>query len=94
LCICIREVFALNLRRARNAKGLSQEELAHEADVDRSYVSAPERSKYGMGQGPKLHFNRPDRVVGPTGHRQEFIPSSRSGHWVTSLSQTLCWDSG
>jgi transcriptional regulator with XRE-family HTH domain len=43
----IREVFALNLRRARNAKGLSQEALAHEADVDRTYVSALERSKYG-----------------------------------------------
>jgi transcriptional regulator with XRE-family HTH domain len=42
----IREVFALNLRRARNAKGLSQEGLAHEADVDRTYVSALERSKY------------------------------------------------
>ncbi len=42
----IREVFALNLRRARNAKGLSQEALAHEADVDRTYVSALERSKY------------------------------------------------
>jgi transcriptional regulator with XRE-family HTH domain len=42
----IREVFALNLRRARNAKGLSQEALAHEADVDRTYVSALERSVY------------------------------------------------
>jgi transcriptional regulator with XRE-family HTH domain len=40
----IREVFALNLRRARNAKGLPQEALAHEADVDRTYVSALERS--------------------------------------------------
>ena len=42
----IREVFALNLRRARNARGLSQEALVHEADVDRTYVSALERSKY------------------------------------------------
>lgn len=42
----IREVFALNLRRARNAKGLSQEALAHEADVDRTYISALERSEY------------------------------------------------
>ena len=42
----IREVFALNLRRARNARGLSQEALAHEADVDRTYVSALERSVY------------------------------------------------
>ena len=42
----IREVFALNLRRARNARGLSQEALVHEADVDRTYVSALERSEY------------------------------------------------
>jgi transcriptional regulator with XRE-family HTH domain len=42
----IREVFALNLRRARKAKGLSQEALTHEADVDRTYVSALERSEY------------------------------------------------
>ena len=45
-CMDIREVFALNLRRARNAKGLSQEALAHEAEVDRTYVSALERSEY------------------------------------------------
>jgi transcriptional regulator with XRE-family HTH domain len=42
----IREVFARNLRKARNAKGLSQEALAHEAEVDRTYVSALERSQY------------------------------------------------
>ena len=39
----IREVFARNLRKARNARCLSQEALAHEADVDRTYVSALER---------------------------------------------------
>jgi transcriptional regulator with XRE-family HTH domain len=42
----IREVFARNLRKARNAKGLSQEALAHEAQVDRTYISALERSEY------------------------------------------------
>jgi transcriptional regulator with XRE-family HTH domain len=42
----IREVFARNLRKARNAKGLSQEALAHEADVDRTYISALERGVY------------------------------------------------
>jgi transcriptional regulator with XRE-family HTH domain len=42
----IREVFARNLRKARNAKGLSQEALAHEAEVDRTYISALERAKY------------------------------------------------
>jgi transcriptional regulator with XRE-family HTH domain len=42
----IREVFARNLRKYRQAKGLSQEALAHEADVDRTYISALERSQY------------------------------------------------
>ena len=42
----IREVFARNLRKARNAKGLSQEALAHEAEVDRTYISALERGRY------------------------------------------------
>ena len=42
----IREVFARNLRKARNARHLSQEALAHEADVDRTYVSALERGVY------------------------------------------------
>ena len=42
----IREVLALNLRRHRRLQGLSQEELAHRADIDRTYISALERSVY------------------------------------------------
>jgi transcriptional regulator with XRE-family HTH domain len=42
----IREVFARNLRKARNAKGLSQEALAYEAGIDRTYISALERGIY------------------------------------------------
>jgi transcriptional regulator with XRE-family HTH domain len=42
----IREVLALNLRKCRRAKGLSQEELADRAKIDRTYVSAIERSVY------------------------------------------------
>ncbi|HVB18368.1 MAG TPA: helix-turn-helix transcriptional regulator [Stellaceae bacterium] len=40
-------MFARNLRQARNARGLSQEALAYEADVDRTYISALERGVYG-----------------------------------------------
>jgi transcriptional regulator with XRE-family HTH domain len=36
---------AWNLRRIRVARGLSQERLAHEADVDRSYVGGLERQE-------------------------------------------------
>jgi transcriptional regulator with XRE-family HTH domain len=42
----IREVLALNLRKCRQAKGLSQEELADRAKIDRTYISAIERSVY------------------------------------------------
>jgi transcriptional regulator with XRE-family HTH domain len=42
----IREAFARNLRLLRQAKGLSQEELAHRADLDRTYISSLERSIY------------------------------------------------
>jgi transcriptional regulator with XRE-family HTH domain len=42
----IREVFARNLRALRHAKGLSQEELAHQAGIDRTYISALERNVY------------------------------------------------
>jgi len=42
----LRDVFARNLRRYRLAAQLSQEALAHEAGVDRTYISALERSVY------------------------------------------------
>ena len=45
----IREVLALNLRKTRQARGLSQEELAHRADIDRTYISALERCVYAAG---------------------------------------------
>lgn len=42
----LREVFARNLRAARLASGLSQEALAHDAGLDRTYISALERGLY------------------------------------------------
>jgi transcriptional regulator with XRE-family HTH domain len=42
----IREVFARNLRKSRHSAKLSQEELPHRAKIDRTYVSALERSLY------------------------------------------------
>lgn len=45
----IREILALNLRKHRQAQGLSQEELAHRADIDRTYISALERKVYAAG---------------------------------------------
>jgi transcriptional regulator with XRE-family HTH domain len=45
----IREVLALNLRKLRRARRLSQEELAHRAEIDRTYISSLERSVYSAG---------------------------------------------
>lgn len=42
----LREVVAVNLRRLRNAQGLSQEELADRADVNRNYVGMLEREEH------------------------------------------------
>jgi len=39
----LRQVFAANLRRLRHARGLSQEALAYEADVNRTYMSKLEK---------------------------------------------------
>lgn len=44
-----REVFAANLRRARHRKKLSQEALADEAGIDRSYLSKLERADTYVG---------------------------------------------
>jgi transcriptional regulator with XRE-family HTH domain len=42
----LREILARNVRRRRRTLGVSQEELAHRAGVDRSYVSHVERCVY------------------------------------------------
>jgi transcriptional regulator with XRE-family HTH domain len=42
----LRELFAFNLRRLRNAKGLSQDDLAYEAGVSRSYLSQLEKGAF------------------------------------------------
>lgn len=42
----LRDAFAANLRRIRNAKGLSQDELAYEAGISRSYLSQLEKGAF------------------------------------------------
>ena len=39
----LRQVFAGNLRRLRHERGISQETLAYEADVNRTYISKLEK---------------------------------------------------
>jgi len=42
----LRDVFAANLRRLRHEKGLSQDDLAYEAEVSRSYLSQLEKGVF------------------------------------------------
>jgi DNA-binding XRE family transcriptional regulator len=42
----LREVFATNLRRWRHTRGLSQDDLAYEAGVSRSYLSQLEKGVF------------------------------------------------
>lgn len=42
----IREIFAANLKEQRKARNISQEELAHRAGLDRTYISSLERCIY------------------------------------------------
>ncbi len=44
----IREVLARNLKAFRRSAGVSQEELADRAAVDRTYVSALENCRYAV----------------------------------------------
>jgi transcriptional regulator with XRE-family HTH domain len=42
----LREVFAANLRRLRNDRGLAHDDLAYEAEVSRSYLSQLEKGAF------------------------------------------------
>lgn len=53
----LRDVFARNLRRLRHAKGLSQDDLAYEAEVSRSYLSQLEK-------GGKTGFYASLKIIG------------------------------
>jgi transcriptional regulator with XRE-family HTH domain len=42
----LRDLFATNLRRLRNERGLSQDDLAYEAEMSRSYLSQLEKGAF------------------------------------------------
>ena len=44
----LRRIFAHNLQRVRQEKGLSQEELAHQAGLERSYVGKLEHARFSV----------------------------------------------
>jgi transcriptional regulator with XRE-family HTH domain len=45
----LRHLFATNLRRLRHDKKVSQEQLAHDAGIDRAYISRVERAATYVG---------------------------------------------
>lgn len=67
----LREIVAINLRRLRHASGLSQEELADRAGINRNYVGMLEREQHSatvdmleklaevLGADPAEFFRRP-----------------------------------
>ena len=42
----LRDIFATNLRRIRHEKGMSQDDLAYDAEISRSYLSQIEKGKF------------------------------------------------
>jgi transcriptional regulator with XRE-family HTH domain len=42
----LRDIFATNLRRIRHERGVSQDDLAYEAEISRSYLSQIEKGKF------------------------------------------------
>ncbi|VWX49758.1 helix-turn-helix domain-containing protein [Novosphingobium sp. 9U] len=72
----IRTVFASNLKMHRRMRGLSQEELAHQAKIDRTYISALERCLYSASidvvdrLAEVLEVEASDLLVRPSSTRQ------------------------
>jgi transcriptional regulator with XRE-family HTH domain len=70
----LRQLFATNLRRIRHQRRLSQEQLAHDAGIDRAYMSRIERAVTHVGLeiigklatilevDPAEFFRRPSRT--------------------------------
>ena len=69
------KIVADNVRSARKAAGLSQEELAHEAEIDRTYISQVERRQRNLTISVLARIARalgttPDRLlIPPTPHK-------------------------
>lgn len=81
----IREVFARNLRKSRQSAKLSQEELAHRAQIDRTYISALERCVYAATidvvdrLATVLEIQASDLLVRPSTTREKRGASVRRG---------------
>src|SRR5215469_16147710 len=91
----IREVFARNLRKHRHAAKLSQEELAHRAEIDRTYISSLERSLYAAGidvvdrLARVLGIQASDLLVRPTAARDKKATATRRERQGSRLTRSV-----
>jgi transcriptional regulator with XRE-family HTH domain len=89
---------ALNLKRLRRTRGFSQEELAHRAKIDRTYISALERSVYAAGidvvdrLARVLGVEAADLLIRPTGDHSERKKARTPTSSSTRQSFSLCTD--
>lgn len=79
----IAEAFGLALRKCRNRKGLSQEELASQSGLHRTYISLLERGKKGpslstvfrvsgaLGVSPHVLVAMTEQVLNTSGKEKE-----------------------
>lgn len=72
----IRAVLAFNLRKFRRQAGLSQEELASRADLDRTYISSLERCLYAASIDV---LDRIAAVLGVATHELLIRPTADQG---------------
>lgn len=68
-----RDILAANMRSLRKAQGLSQEALAHEIGVDRSYISSLERAIYSAS------VDMLDKIAGAFGVRPHVLITEKRG---------------
>jgi transcriptional regulator with XRE-family HTH domain len=87
----LRQLFATNLRRVRHSRGVSQEQLAHDAGIDRAYVSRVERAVTYVGleiigklaailEVEPVEFSRNQRR-GPLSERPTKVTFNSSQFW-------------
>lgn len=79
----VRERIGLNLQTLRRAKGFSQEELAHQAEVHQTYLSGVERGK----RNPSILVLA--RIAGALGVDVEELVRKRSLRQTATRSSIL-----
>jgi transcriptional regulator with XRE-family HTH domain len=75
-------IVALNVHALRKAAGLSQEELAHQADIDRTYISQVERRQRNLtisvlGRIARALGTTPDRLLVSSALSADKLPRRR-----------------